>query len=188
MPTLLITSATRSGKTSVTAGLLAWLRGARRSAAYTKPFPADGEADADHAFASGVLADGLNIAVGPAPRPLSAGVSEPLEALAMPNAEAEAVVIDAGGGSPAEDLAGAVDARVLDVDAYAGRQDWAAVADQAAGCWGNRLAALVVNAVPPYRTGAMAESVAESWAEVDAVVVPESRVMLAPTVARIADH
>ena len=113
------------------------------------------------------MADGLDIAVGPALRPLSAGASEPLEALALLNAEAETVIIDAAGGSTAEELPGAADAR---------------------GCWGNRLAALVVNAVPPYRTGAMAESVSESWAEVDAVEVPESRVMLAPTVAQIAGH
>ena len=45
------------------------------------------------------------------------------------------------------------------------------MADRASGRWSNRLAALVVNAVPSYRTG-----------DVAAAVVPESRVMLAPTV------
>ena len=50
------------------------------------------------------------------------------------------------------------------------------------------MAALLVNAVPPYRTGDTAESVAESAADVDTVVIPESRVTLAPTVAQVADH
>ena len=42
--------------------------------------------------------------------------------------------------------------------------------------------------VPPYRTSAVAASVAESTADEAAMVVPESRVMLPPIVAQIADH
>ena len=68
MPTLFITGPARSGETSVAAGLLAHARNAGLAAAYCKPFSADGEADADHAFASGALADGLDIAVRPASR------------------------------------------------------------------------------------------------------------------------
>ena len=45
------------------------LRDAGRTAAYTGAFSADGENDADLAFASGVLADWLDIAVWPAPQP-----------------------------------------------------------------------------------------------------------------------
>ena len=107
---------------------------------------ADGEADAHHAYASGML----DIAVG----------------------------------SPAEELARAVDA-TLEIHTCADGQDCAAMA---AGRWGNRLAALVVNAVPPYRTDAVAPSVAKSAVGGGAVVVPDSRVMLAPTVAQVADH
>ena len=59
---------------------------------------------------------------------------------------------------------------MLEVNSYAAGQNWATVADRASGRWSNRLAALVVNAVRPYRTG-----------DVAAAVVPESRVMLAPT-------
>ena len=44
------------------------------------------------------------------------------------------------------------------------------MANLAAGRWGNRLAALVVNAVPPYRTNPVAASVAESSADVAVVV------------------
>ena len=50
-------------------------------------------------------------------------------------------------------------------------QDCAAMA---AGRWGNRLAALVVNAVPPYGTDAVAPSVAKSAAGGGAVVVPRT--------------
>ena len=188
MPTILISGPARSGKTSVAAGLLAWLRDAGRSGAYVKPFSADGAADADHAFASGVLADAIDIAVGPAPRQLSAGVDQVTEAIALLKEEAETVVIETSSGSPVDELAGALDALVLEVHAYSAGQDWAATVDRAAGRWGNRLVALVVNAVPPYRTGDVAASVAESAADVAAAVVPESRVMLAPTVAQIAHH
>ena len=90
--------------------------------------------------------------------------------------------------STVSELAAALDARVLEVHAYSAGQDWAAVADEAAGRWGNRLLAVVVNAVPPYRQDVVAESAAQSSADVDAFVIPESRVMIAPTVAQIADH
>ena len=188
MPTILITGPERSGKTSVAAGLLARLRGAGQSAAYVKPFSADGAADGDHAFASGALADTLDIAVGPAPHPLSAGVDQVVEAIGLLRQEAETVVIEAADGSTVSELAAAIDARVLEVHAYSAGQDWAAVADEAAGRWGNRLLAVVINAVPPYRRDVVAESAAQSSADVDAFVIPESRVMIAPTVAQIADH
>ena len=186
MPTILITGPARSGKTSFAGGLLAWLRDPGRSAAYVKPFSADGDADADHAFASGLLAGGLDIAVGPAPRPLSAPLGDGF--LGLLRSEAETIIVEAAEGPTSPELAGALDAQVLEVHAYAAGQDWAAVADRAAGRWGNRLAALVVNAVPPYRMDAVTASVAESSADVDAVVIPESRFMLAPTVAQVAEH
>ena len=188
MPTILITGPTRSGKTSVSGGLLAWLRDAGRSGAYVKPFSAGGAADADHAFASGALADSLDIAVGSVPNQLSAGLAQVTEAIGMLKEEAETVVIEASGGSPVDELAGALNARVLEVHAYSAGQDWAAMVDRAAGRWGNRLAALVVNAVPLYRQDAVAGSAARSAADVDAFVIPESRVMIAPTVAQVADH
>ena len=146
-------------------------RGAGRSAAACRPFSTADEADADHAFASGALADGLDIAVGPAPRALSA----PLDAgfIDLLRSEAETIIVEAAEGSTSSELAWALDARVLEVYAYAAGQDGAA---------------LVVNAVPPYRTSDVAESVAESSADAAAVVVPDSCVMLAPTVAQVADH
>ena len=182
MPTILIAGPARSGKTSLAAGLLAVARDAGRTAAYCKLFSADGEADADHAFAAEVLADALGISVGPPPGTLSAG------AIAELARQHDTLIVEAPEGSSSADLAAAIDARVLEVRAYAPETDWAAAADEAAGRWGNRLAALVVNSVPPYKQESVAASVAESSAEVDAVVIPESRVMLAPTVAQVAEH
>ena len=188
MPTILITGPAHSGKTSVAAGLLARLRDAGRNAAYAKPFSPDAESDADHAFASGVLADALGIDAGPAPRPMTDGVEDAAAALAELRDHTGTVVVEVAHGAPGAELADGDDLRVLEVHGYTAGQDWAAVADRAAGRWGNRLAALLVNAVPPYRTEAVTAAVAESSADVAAVVVPESRVMLAPTVAQVADY
>ena len=188
MPTILITGPAHSGKTSVAAGLLARLRDAGRNAAYAKPFSPDAESDADHAFASSVLADALGIDAGPAPRPMTDGVEDAAAALAELRDHTGTVVVEVAHGAPGAELADGDDLRVLEVHGYTAGQDWAAVADRAAGRWGNRLAALLVNAVPPYRTDAVASAVADSAADVAAVVVPESRVMLAPTVAQVADY
>ena len=188
MPTLLITGPARSGKTSIAAGLLARLRDAGRPAAYLKPYSPDGGEDADHAFAASVLADALDIAVGPTTHLLSGGVEDAASAIALLREEAGTVIVETAHGSPAAELATAVNAQVIEVRAYVDVLDWATMADESAGRWGNRLESLVVNAVPPYRQEAVAASVAESSADVDAVVIPESRVMVAPTVAQIAEH
>ena len=115
MPTLLIAGPARSGKTSVAAGLLALARRTGRSAAYAKTFSAGGEADADHAFASGALADGLDIASEPAPRamiaPLGSGFVDLLRS------EAGTIIIEAAEGSTSSELAGALDTWVLEVQA-----------------------------------------------------------------------
>ena len=188
MPAILITGPARAGKTAVAAGLLARLHDAGRSAAYCKPFTPDAGADGDHAFAAGVLAEGLDIAVGPAPGPLTGSMDNAVQAVALLGAEADTVVVEVADGSRAAELAVALNASVLEIRGYSPDEDWAQVADAAAVRWGNRLLALVVNAAPPYRQDAVAESAAQSSADVDALVIPESRVMLAPTVAQIAGH
>ena len=188
MPIILITGPAATGKTSFAYGLLAHLRDAGRSAAYCKPFSATPDADSDHLFVAEVLADALGIAVGPQPRPLDGDMSKVTASIAELGRQYEAIIVEAADGSPAAELAAAVDARVIEVRAYAPEQDWGVVADEAAGHWGARLDWLVVNAVPPYRRDIVSASEAESWAEVDALVIPESRVMLAPTVAQIAEH
>ena len=188
MPTALITGPAAVGKTSLAYALLARLRGAGRSAAYVKPFSATPDTDADHLFASGVLADALGIAVGPAPRPLDGDVAEAAAAIAELGRQHDTVVVEVADGSPAADLANAASARVIEMRSYAPEQDWGVAADEAAGHFGARLDMLVVNAVPQYRRDIVSEGEAESWAEVDALVIPESRVMLAPTVAQIAEH
>ena len=188
MPTLLITGPDRSGKTSLAAGVLAQLRSAGRSAAYAKPFSPLGDSDPDHAFASTILADAWGITVGPAPSALSGNAGNAPAAVAGPSGSTGTVVVELDDGAQAGHLAGAVDARVLEVHHYAPGLDWADVADSAAVRWGDRLASLVINAVPPYRQDEVAASAAQSSAYVEAVVVPESRVMLAPTVAQVAAH
>ena len=188
MPTILIAGSPGVGKTSLAYGLLVRLRDAGRSAAYCKPFsPAPG-ADADHLFAANVLSGALGIAVGPAPRPLDGGVDEAAASIAELNRQHDTVVVEAAVGSPAAELAAAVAARVIEVHSYAREQDWGVAADEAAGHWGTRLDWLVINAVPRYRRDIVAEGEAESWAEVAALVIPESRVMLAPTVSQIREH
>ena len=188
MPTTLITGPEASGKTSAAVGLLVLARDAGRSAAYAKPFSQATDFDGDYMFAVHDLASELGVTAGPAPVLPSASADDAAAAIAALRSNADTVIVEAAAGSPAADLATTIGARVLEVRAYALEQDWASVADEAAVRWGNRLAALVVNAVPPYRQEAVAASAAESSADVEAVVIPESRVMLAPTVAQIADH
>ena len=188
MPTILVTGPARSGKTSLAAGLLTVARDTGRSAAYCKPFSVDGANDADHAFATDVLAEGFGISVGQPPGRLESSPDEAADTVADLRGNADLVIVEAAAGSPAADLAAAIDARVLEVHSYAPETDWASAADQAAGRWGTRLVSLVVNAVPPYKQDAVSASIGESSAEVEAVVIPESRVMLAPTVAQVAEH
>ena len=188
MPTLLITGAATAGKSSFAYALLARLRDAGRSAAYCKPFSPTPDADADHFFASEVLAGALGIAAGPAPRPLDGSVDEATAAIAGLAHQHETVIVEAADGSPTAELAAAVDARVIEVRAYTPEQDWGVAADEATGHWGARLDMLAVNAVPQYRRSIVSQGAAESWGEVGALVIPESRVMLAPTVAEIAEH
>ena len=187
MPTILIAGPARSGKTSLAAGLLACARETGRTAAYAKPFSPAAADDPDHAFAADVLATTLCIAVGPVPGPQTASANETASNIAQLGDQAHTVIIEAAEGSPTG-IATAIDARVLEIHTYSPAQDWAQAVDAAAVRWGNRLAALVVNAVPPYRRDAVTASAAESSADVEAVVIPESRVMIAPTVAQIADH
>ena len=188
MSTILITGPARSGKTSLAAGLLARLNEAGRSDAYYKPFSATGDADADHRFAADVLAGSLGITAGPPPLPLSGSADEGAGAVAALAEPGGTVIVEAADGSSAIDLVNAIDARVLEIHAYSPGQDWAKAIDTAAVRWGRRLAALVVNAVPSYRQDDVAAGGAQSSADVDVVVIPESRTMLAPTVAQVVEH
>ena len=188
MPTILITGPERSGKTSLAAGLLALARGTGRSPAYCKPFSASAGDDADHAFVSGVMATGTGVSVGPAPLPASDDLEDAVAALTELQDQAGLVIAEIADGAPGVELADETGGVVLEVQAYAPGRDWAAAVDEAAGRWGNRLASLVINAVPPYRRDEVTAGAAESSAEVDTVVVPESRIMLAPTVGQVAEH
>ena len=184
MPTLIIAGDhAGSGKTSLTAGLLVLLERAGRRAAYCKPFSVTPDDDADHRFASGSLGD----AAGPTPRPLSGNVDEAAAAIAELRSRHETVIVEAAAGSPATQLAAATDGRVLEVRSYAPQRYWSQAADEAVGCWGARLAGVVVNNVPPYRMESVAHSTVAPGAPAP-LALPESRFMLAPTVAEIAAH
>lgn len=186
MPTILVSGTSRSGKTSLAYGLLARLRDAGRTVAYCKPFSTTPDADADCTFAAEVLAGALGIAVGPAPRPLDGGVDESASAIAELARQHDTVVVEATDGSPATDLAAATNARVVEVLSYSPDSSWPSLVDDAAVRWGSRLAAVVVNAVPTYRRDSVAAGAAASDTAVEVVVIPESRVMIAPTVAQLA--
>ena len=191
MSTILITGPSRSGKTSLADALLTRLREAGRSAAYVKPFsPTPGD-DADYRFASEVLAGALGITAGPTPHPLSDGVDEAAAAVSDLRSQHDTVIIEAADGSPATQTLAEAVRRTSALEIHALHpigQNWAHIADRAAVNWGNRLAALVVNAVPPYKQDAVTASASESSAGVNTVVIPESRAMLAPTVAQVAAH
>ena len=175
MPTILITGAPNAGKTALTAALLLRLRDAGRSAAYYKPHSAVPGGDPDHAFASTALAAALGIAVGPPPMPPAGDAAIAAAAIAELRRGHDAVVVEAATDTPLAELADAADARIIEVQAYPPDR-------RVAARWGARLAGVVVNAAPVYRMPA-----AQETAGPDAVVIPESRLMLAPTVAQIGD-
>ena len=113
MPTLLITGPERSGKTSVAAGLPAWLRGVGRTAAYCKPFSADGGPMPTLSLRPALWLMGWISPWWPAPRHMSA----PLDAcfIDLLRSEAETIIVEAAAGSTSSELAGALDSRVLEV-------------------------------------------------------------------------
>ena len=187
MPTTLIIGPAGSGKSSVAYGLLALARDAGRSAAYCKPFSAHPDNDADFLFASEELAEALGIAVGPQPLPVTEELGDTTSAITALSRQSDIVVVEIAEGSLAPQLALAIDARVIQILPYAAGRNWANAVDEAAVRWGNRLAAIVINSVPLYRQPSVSDSAARSQADVDAVVLPESRVMVAPTVAQIGE-
>ncbi len=198
MPVILITGPARSGKTSLAYALLSRLRNAGRSAAYCKPFSATPEADADHLFASDALAGALGLAAGPPPSPLTASAAEAAAVIAQLRQRHETVIVEAADGgadgrAKAGELAAAAGARTLEVRPYIPQQGWpqqdrTQAADEAAGRRGAPPDGLVVNAAPAYRQDEAATAAAQWRAGGDPVVIPESRVMLSPTVAQIGEH
>ena len=186
MPAILITAPLHSGKTSLAYGLLARLSDSGLSAAYCKPFSPTPDADADYVFASEVLVGSLGISAGPPPRAISQDVNDLAPAVQELSRQNQ-IVVETTDGSPAVALAEAVDARAVEILSYSPERNWADAVDEAAVRWGSRLAGVVVNAVPTYRRDSVAAGAAASDAAVEVVVIPESRVMIAPTVAQIAE-
>ena len=175
MPTIIITGGAGAGKTSLAGGLLLHLRDGGRSAAYYKPFSALAGGDGDYLFVADVLADAIGIAAGPPPQPPSADVADAAAAIAELRRRYDAVIVEVAAGGPAAELAAAVDGRVLEVRGWPG-------AGGGGGRRGGRLAGVVVNTAPLYRLEAAREVAGDGG-----VAVPESRLMLAATVAQIGD-
>ena len=100
--------------------------------------------------------------------------------------QADTTVVELADGLDPADFAQALDARVLMVLRYSADTvgDFSATAD----ALGERLAAVVVNAVPAYRADDVAAQAASAGFTAPVVALPESRFMLAPTVAEIAAH
>ena len=188
MPTILITGSAGTGKTSLAYALLARAREAGLSAAYVKPFSPAPDADPDHSFASEVLAGALDVAVGSRPHSLDAISDTASSAISELSRQNDAVVVELADGASAPSLADSIDARVVEVMSYRQGRDWANAVDEATGRWGNRLAGVVVNAVPPYRRDEVASGAARSEAVIEIMVIPESRPMVAPTVAQIGQR
>lgn len=175
MSVILITGAPNAGKTAVAAALLSRLRDAGRTAAYYKPHsPTPGD-DPDHTFASETLTAALGIAAGPPPQPSPGDAAIAAAAIAELRRRHDNVIVETADAAPAAALADAADARILEVQPYPPDH-------RAAARWGARLAGVVINATPVYRVQAAQEA-----AGPDAVIIPESRLMLAPTVAQIGE-
>ena len=188
MPTLLITGNTLGcGKTSLAAGLLAHLADAGRPSAYYKPFSADAD-DGDARFVSSVLAEAWGVVAGPAPATVpadAAGIGQAASAVEALREQAGVVVVELTDSLDPAQFAETLGASVLLVLGYPlGVEN-----DSPAGiaALGDRLAGVVVNAVPPYRRDEAARQAASAGIAAP-VVVPESRVMLAATVAQVASQ
>ena len=134
------------------------------------------------------MAGALSVSAGAAPLPLTAAAADAASSIAQLRDQSDVAIVEVVDDSPATDLAQALDARVIEIRHYQPGRDWAREVDEASVRWGNRLLSLVVNAVPPYKLDSVASSAADSSADADVAVIPESRAMLAPTVAQIAEH
>ena len=186
MPTLIIAGDQSGvGKTSLAAGLLVQLAGEGRSSAYYKPFSSTAD-DADVRLA---LFEPLAVILGPAPvtaLPDASRMGDVSAAVRGLREQADTTVVELADGLDPADFAQALDARVLMVLRYSAGTvgDFSATAD----ALGERLAAAVVNAVPAYRADDVAAQTASAGFTAPVVALPESRFMLAPTVAEIAAH
>ena len=162
------------------------LAGEGRSSAYYKPF----STTADVADVPGLALFGpLAVILGPAPvtaLPDASSMGDVSAAVRALREQADTIIVELADGLYPADFAQALDARVLMVLRYSADTvgDFSATAD----ALGERLAAAVVNHVPAYRADEAAAQAASVRFTAPVVALPESRFMLAPTVAEIAAH
>ena len=225
MPVITIRSPLPSGgKTTLAAGLLAYLHATGRRGAYYKPYSPTPEADADYQFFAGPLAldpadGGIGCLAGPPPVALGGRPRNLSAAIDQLEAETGFVIVELAPGTPPSrapalrrarnitiarygqppESAAAAPAPVADdesdnpdalpVDAAADALPVDARTDAAAsespdappaGAVPPRPEVEVITAVPPHRRAAVAVA--------GVVALPESRTLLAPTVAQVAAH
>ena len=212
MPVITIRSPLPSGgKTSLAAGLLAYLHATGRRGAYYKPYSPTPEADADYQFFAGPLAadaagGGLGCLAGPPPVALGGRPRNLSATIDQLEAQAGFVIVELAQGTPQSRAPALRRARNLTIARYGQRPPTAA---ESAGSESaaesipaesdiNESAAPestpgdadapdaaappvdVLTAVPPHRLDAAAAA--------GVVALPESRTLLAPTVAQVAAH
>lgn len=180
-----------AGQTSLAAALLVRLASVGRKIAYYKPFSATPDDDQDVAFVTEFLVEHLGLPAVSTPssipqEPPSEALTRARTQVEQLDQDADMVVVDGPDVSQASGLADALDAKLLLVHGYF-PGDSAETVASAASALGDRLAGVVVNSVPAYRREALAVDLAAQNA-LPSAVLPESRAMLAVSVAQIAAH
>lgn len=210
MPVITIRSPLPSGgKTTLAAGLLAYLHATGRRGAYYKPYSPTPEADADYQFFAGPLAadtadGGIGCLAGPPPVALGGRPRNLSATIDQLEAQAGFVIVELAQGTPQSRAPALRRARNLTIARYGQRPPSAGNESSAPESSAESIpaesdinepaapestpanadapdAALpvdVLTAVPPHRLDAAAGGVA----------LPESRTLLAPTVAQVAAH
>lgn len=223
MPVITIRSPLPSGgKTSLAAGLLAYLHATGRRGAYYKPYSPTPEADADYQFFAGPLAaspddGGIGCLAGPPPVALGGRPRNLSATIDQLEAQAGFVIVELAQGTPQSRAPAMRRARNLTIARYGQRPP--AAGNESAAPESSPVASAeneaapgesapsstnasdapestpadsaapdaaassappvdVLTAVPPHRLAAAAGVVA----------LPESRTLLAPTVAQVAAH
>ena len=221
MPVITIRSPLPSGgKTTLAAGLLAYLHATGRRGAYYKPYSPTPDADADYQFFAGPLAaeaadGGIGCLAGPPPVALGGRPRNLSAAIDQLEAQAGFVIVELAQGTPPSRAPALRRARNLTIARY-GQQPPSAGNDsdapesssvesagndsppgESAESSINASAAPestpadsaaapsappvdVLTAVPPHRLDAASAA--------GVVALPESRTLLAPTVAQVAEH
>ena len=189
MPTLIIASTSPgAGKTAVTAGLAAWLGKSGRKVAVARAWSADPAGDKDAAAFRSLLKDAVQVAPEAVSGSPAAAQTRQFAARLKAAAQGATVaVIEGGSGDAAPSLALAEAADGL-VVLVARMTDSIVPVAQA---YGTRLAGVIVNNVPRYRTHALETEVIPALRQAGVPylgAIPEDRRLIAPSIGLVAEH